>query len=194
MARLCHFTARPAPPCYNKPIAAKGEVSMKPKARSIAAFGLLSACALVLSLAERLLIPPLPVPGIKLGLANVAVLICLYAQGPRAALGLSVVRILLVATLYAGISTLLYSAAGGLLSFMVMWALRGGKRFGVPGVSVAGAVAHNIGQLGVAMLVVRTAGLIGYLPVLLVSACITGLVTGIAAQGVLRAIGTPNRI
>ncbi|MBO5564651.1 MAG: Gx transporter family protein [Lachnospiraceae bacterium] len=137
--------------------------------------------ALIFSYVEVLL-PFFPgLPGVKLGLANLVVLIALYRLGAKDAFLINLVRILLAGLLFAGAYGLLYSLAGGIFSFLVMVVLKNTGHFSVPGVSMAGGVAHNLAQLAVAMLMVQNVNLLFYYPVLVLSGIVTGILIGIGA-------------
>lgn len=160
---------------------------MKTKHLTLCAF--LTALALVLSIAEKWI--PLglivPVPGIKLGLANVVTLFALTTLRKREAVAILLCRVTL-ASLFAGsVTGFLFSLFGGMLALLVMaLLLRGeGRWFSLLGISVAGAAAHNIGQIGAAMLWLGTTDVLGYLPLLLVSSVPMGLLTGIVCRSVL---------
>ena len=149
---------------------------MKHSARTVATLGLCTAIAMVLAWLESLL-PPLAVavPGIKLGLPNIAIVFILYRFGWKEAAGVSFVRILAVSLLFGNVPTLLYSLAGGLFSLLGMAVLKKTNRLSTVGVSVAGGVLHNVGQILMAMLVMSTVGLGYYLIVL----CVTGIISGV---------------
>jgi len=157
-------------------------------ARSVARFGLLAAMALVLGYVERLLPAAAGIPGIKLGLANTVLLYAVYTMDKKSAALLMLVKVLLSGFLFAGLSGMLYSLAGGVLSLAAMLPLSGAKGVGVVGVSVAGAVCHNIGQIAVACLMVRPEAALSYLPILLASGVVTGILTGVVARLVLKAL------
>ena len=158
------------------------------KAREIARFGLLTAAALVLGYIERF-IPLAPgIPGIKLGLSNTVLLYAIYLMNWKSAICLMLLKVTLSGLLFSGISAMLYAFAGGALSLLVMVLLHRAKGFSIVGVSVAGAVVHNIGQIAVACLVVRTQALLGYLPVLLIAGVVTGVLTGMVARLVILAL------
>ena len=138
---------------------------------------------------ERALIPfQIGIPGVKLGLANIVIVIALYRMPAGEAYLLSVVRVVLSGFLFGNLMSILYSLAGGLLSLTVMWGLKHVKSVSVLGVSIAGGVFHNIGQLLAAALVVETYGVFSYVPVLLVSGLVTGLVIGLASGEMLKRI------
>lgn len=148
--------------------------------------------AMIFSYIEFLIPIPLPFPGIKLGLANLVIIIPLYLWGFTAAMGVSLLRIVLVAITFGNMATLLYSLAGGVLSLSVMALVRKIRFFSPVGVSVAGGVFHNLGQLLVAMLVVESIKLIYYFPVLLAAGGITGFFIGVLAAQVLERLRTES--
>ena len=154
----------------------------------VAYFGVFTALALMFSYIETMIPIQFGVPGIKLGLANIMIVIMLYKSSAREALLLSIVRIMLSGFLFGNLSSILYSIAGGLLSLGIMTLLKKQGGFSVIGVSVAGGVSHNVGQLIVAMLVVETYQVGYYFPVLLVAGVLTGLGIGVASQEVLKRI------
>jgi len=156
--------------------------------KEIARFGLLAAMALVLGYVDRM-IPIAPgIPGIKLGLANTVLLYAVYLMGPRSAALLMLVKVGLNGLLFAGPVAMLYSLAGGVLSLMAMLCLSRIRGMGALGVSIAGAVAHNLGQLAVACLMVTPQAALWYLPVLMISALGTGALTGLVARGAMAAL------
>ena len=159
------------------------------QARKLAMCAVLTALALGLSYAERFI--PLglvvPLPGIKLGLANVVTLLTLCLVGPGAAFSVLVARCFLGSLFAGSLSGLVFSLTGGLLAMGVMTLLRNSRRLSVYGVSVCGAAAHNVGQICAAMLVMKTTVVVSYLPLLLAAAVVSGLITGGAAAGVLKA-------
>ncbi len=150
------------------------------KAARIAQYGLLIALALALSYAESL-IPSAGIPGVKLGLPNLVVVFALYRLGTADAWALSLTRVLLSSVLFGNGASLAYSLAGAVLSLTVMCPLKRTGKFSETGVSVAGGVAHNIGQILVAVLLLETGRLVWYLPVLFVSGTAAGVVIGIVS-------------
>ena len=122
----------------------------------------------------------------KLGLANLLVVILLYKGCPRDALLLSVIRILLSGLIFGNMFSIFYSLGGGLLSLAVMVFLKKTGQFTVAGISIGGGASHNVGQLLVAMFVVQTYQVGYYLPVLLIAGVITGAVIGILSAEVLK--------
>ena len=154
--------------------------------KKTARYGLLIALAFLFSYIESVVMVPLPVPGIKLGLANLVVLAALYRMGNGPAALVSVVRVVLAGLTFNNAVMMLYSLAGCTLSLLVMILLKRTDRFGMAGVSVAGRVMHNVGQLLVAAAVVETSALLYYLPALLVSGCIAGIVIGAVGAEVVK--------
>ena len=148
----------------------------------VAYFGVFTALALMFSYIETMIPIQFGVPGIKMGLANIMIVIMLYKSSAKEALLLSIVRIMLSGFLFGNLSSILYSIAGGVLSLGIMTLLKKQGGFSVIGVSVAGGVSHNVGQLIVAMLVVETYQVGYYFPVLLVAGVLTGLGIGVASQ------------
>lgn len=154
----------------------------------VAYFGVFTALALMFSYVETMIPIQFGVPGIKLGFANIMIVIMLYKSSAKEALLLSIVRIMLSGFLFGNLSSILYSIAGGVLSLGIMTLLKKQGGFSVIGVSVAGGVSHNVGQLIVAMLVVETYQVGYYFPVLLVAGVLTGLGIGVVSQEVLKRI------
>ena len=157
------------------------------KSSKVAQYGLLIALALVLSWLESLL-PPLGVPGVKLGLPNLVVVFALYRLGAWDAWRLSIVRVLLASALFGSGVSLAYSLAGAVLSLAVMGPLKKTGKFSSVGVSVAGGVAHNAGQIMVAMALLETARLAWYLPVLWISGTVAGVLIGVVSGELVRRI------
>lgn len=157
------------------------------KASKVAQYGLIAALALVLSYLESL-VPSLGVPGVKLGLPNIAIVFALYRLGWRDACIISLVRVFLVFLLFGNGAGLAYSLAGAALSLSLMGLLKRTGRFSSVGVSVAGGVAHNAGQILVAMALLETSRLAWYLPVLWVSGTIAGVLVGIVSGGLVERV------
>ena len=153
----------------------------------IARYGLLIALAFIFSYIESVLVIPVPVPGIKLGLANVVVVVALYQMGNLSAVFVSVIRVLLTGLTFGNPNMMLYSLAGCSLSLLVMILLKKTGRIGILGVSLAGGVMHNLGQIAAAAFSLGNTAVFSYLPVLLVSGCAAGLAVGAAgAEAVKR--------
>lgn len=156
--------------------------------RKVAIFGVFTALALIFSYVELLIPINFGIPGAKLGLANLMTVLVLYKMGTKEALALSVTRIILSGFMFGNLFGILYSLAGGLLSFLVMVLLKRSDWLSVVGVSIGGGTAHNMGQLLVAMVVVQTYQVRYYLPVLLVAGEVTGLLIGLVSKEVLKRI------
>lgn len=149
---------------------------MKNKA---AYLGLLLAFALLLSYIEVLLPLQVGIPGVKLGLANLAVLLCLYLFTEKEAMLLSVVKAVLTGLLFGNLYMIIYSLAGAVLSCLVMAVMIRLGKWHVPVVSAMGGVMHNVGQLMVAYLTIQTYGILYYVPILLIAGLMTGLLIGV---------------
>ncbi len=144
---------------------------------------LLTAVALTIFMVEAQIPAPVPIPGIKLGLANIVTLYALFVLGPWDALGILLARILLSSLFAGNMMVLLYSLAGGLLCWAISCGLK--KIMTLRQIwlcSIFGAIAHNLGQMAVAVAITRTLGLLVYLPALMLSGVIAGAFTGWAAQ------------
>lgn len=150
--------------------------------RKVAFYGIFAALAILMGYVEAMLPSPVPIQGVKLGLANVIVLIALYFMGGKAALGINMIRVIISALLFNGFSGFLYSMAGAGASFIVMLLAKKIRSSSIIGVSVLGGVTHNIAQIAVAAAVLNTPGLLYYVPVLLISGTIMGVITGIVAK------------
>lgn len=161
--------------------------------KKTAILSMLTGFALMLSYVESL-IPLTPtIPGIKLGLANLAVVLCMELYGRRDALLVNLARVLLSSFLFGNMYVMLYSLAGALISFTAMAFSRKLNRFSLIGTSVCGGVFHNIGQLFVAMAVVHTVQILYYLPWLLIAGCVTGITIGFLASEVLKHVRIYDR-
>ena len=152
----------------------------------VAYFGVFTALALIFSYVESLLPFNFGIPGVKLGLANLIIVIALYKMRLYEAYLLSIVRVLLSGFIFGNYFSIIYSLAGGLLSLSVMALLKKKGKFSVLGISMAGGVMHNVGQLVIAMIIVETFSVIYYVPVLLISGLLTGMAIGIASVEMLK--------
>ena len=149
------------------------------KAKKAAFYGLFLALALVAGYIERL-IPFNPgIPGVKIGLANIVTMVLLYTMGWQAAVIVTTARILLSGILFGSGFAMVYSAAGAALSMLIMIILKRTGLFGAIGVSLAGGVFHNVGQILVAIAVLETRSLVYYLPVLILSGILAGILIGL---------------
>ena len=160
------------------------------KTKRLTLCAILVALAMALSYTERFI--PLqmvvPLPGVKLGLANIVTLMALYLLGPKAAFAILIPRCIFGAVFGGGITGLAFSLTGGILAMAVMVLARKIPIFSVYGVSNLGAAAHNIGQILAAMVLMNSRYIGAYLPYLLAVALFTGFATGAACAGVLRAL------
>lgn len=150
-------------------------------AARIVRYALLTALALVLSWLESIIPLPVTVPGMKLGLPNL-VIIMLYRMSLREAAVLSILRVFLVSMMFGNAYSLAYSLSGATLSMAVMAGLKRSVRFSILGVSIAGGVCHNLGQIFMAMAVLRTVQAAWYLPPLMVSGTLAGIAIGAAGD------------
>ena len=160
----------------------------KSSAQKVALYGVLIALAMVLSYVDMLIPLPVGITGVKPGLANLVVFLALYTMTAREALLISMVRILLVSITFGNGSAFLYSMAGGILSFLVMCIFQK-KDFLLPaGVSIAGGIAHNVGQLLMAAVILENGAVFTYFPVLLAAGCITGGIIGFLGEQIRKRI------
>ena len=156
--------------------------------KKIAYLGLFASVAIIFGYVESLIPFFAGIPGIKLGLANLAVLFILETYSWKEAALVSVVRIFVIGFLFGNLFSILYSLAGAALSLTVMTLIKKKSNFSMLGVSVAGGVSHNVGQLIVAAVIVENTSLLYYAPALLISGVVTGLVIGMLTREVLRCI------
>ena len=155
--------------------------------KRITRLALLTALALILFTVEAQIPPPVPIPGVKLGLANIITVYAMFRFGPRDTLLILLTRVLLGSFVTGAVSALIFSLSGGLLCYLVMLALRRvltERQIWVCG--VIGAVAHNTGQILACVAVYQTTAVLAYLPPLLLSGIVTGLFTGLAATYLLK--------
>ncbi len=160
-----------------------------PKTRKLALMALLTAIALTIFMIESQLPPPVPVPGVKLGLANIITLMTMLLLGRKEAGAVLTVRIIMGAVFSGSPASLLYSAAGGFLAYIVMCLTV--NRFSEKQlwiVSALAGVAHNAGQLLSCVLIVQTPGVLAYGPILAASGVISGCFTGFAAMYLLKSL------
>lgn len=160
--------------------------------RKISIYGLLVALAMVLSWIECRFGFTMMVPGMKLGLTNLVVLLALYKIGYKDAIIINFIRILLVSMTFGNMFSFLYSLAGGLLSGIVMIILKKTDKINLVTVSVVGGIFHNVGQIIVAMVVMNTVHIAYYLAVLWVSGIVAGVIIGILSAQIVRRIPELN--
>ena len=156
------------------------------KTRRLALSAMLAALALIFSYVEAMIPIPVPVPGIKLGIANLVIVMAIYKLGFRYAFTINCVRIVIAGLLFSGVFGMFYSFAGGILSIAVMYLLYRTGWFSMIGVSMAGGVAHNLGQLITACLIVSNVRLMSYFSILLFSGLFSGIAVGFLAALIYR--------
>lgn len=146
--------------------------------------------AILISLLELIIPIPIPVPGVKLGLANIITIIAIAFLDLKDVLVIVLLRCIVVAVLSKGITVLPFSLSGGLLSALAMWLVykKMPRLFSIKGVSIIGAITHNAAQLVVASVILGETVILYYLPILLISAIITGLITGTISELTVREI------
>lgn len=159
---------------------------MQLKSTKVAYFGVLTSLALIFSYVESLIPIQFGIPGIKLGLANLITIIALFRMSEKEAYLISVTRVILSGFMFGNLFAILYSLAGSMLSITMMIFFRKSEKFSIYGISMAGGVFHNVGQIIMAMLVIQSTTIIGYLPVLLIAGLITGLVIGVISNEMLK--------
>ena len=160
------------------------------KARKTAFLGIFTALAMILSYIEMQIPSFIAIPGIKLGLPNIAIIVVLYKSGWKEAVSINLVRVILVSILFGTVLSLLYSLAGAMLSLAIMILLKKIDKCSTVMVSVTGGICHNIGQIAVACFVLKTAELVYYLPVLLISGTISGVLIGLIGAQVVKKLNT----
>lgn len=162
---------------------------MRPATKRLAVLGLSTAVALILAYVEAML-PPLfnSIPGIKIGLPNIIIVFVLYRFGLREAATVSLVRMLAVSFMFGNMMALVYSLAGAFLSMLLMVILKKLNFLSVVGVSVAGGVFHNVGQILTAMLLLGTAELGYYLIILTITGTVSGIFVGLCGAIIVQRI------
>ena len=159
------------------------------KTKKICFMAVLTAIALTIFMIENQLPSPVPIPGIKLGLANTITLTAMAILGRKEAGAILAARIIMGAIFAGSPSTFIYSAAGGILAYIVMCVTIGLFKENQLWIdSALAAIAHNAGQLGACALIVKTPGIFAYAPILAASGVITGVFTGFAAIYLIRAV------
>ncbi|MBQ8054675.1 MAG: Gx transporter family protein [Lachnospiraceae bacterium] len=152
--------------------------SSSPAAKRVAISALFASLALIFSYIEAILPAAPGIPGIKLGIANLVVIIAMYRLDSRYALSINLIRIFLAGFMFSGLYGAVYSLCGCILSFAVMCLLKKSDAFSVVGVSMGGGVAHNIGQLSIAAILVSSPQIFYYLPILIISGTVSGILIG----------------
>lgn len=154
--------------------------------KKVAYFGVLLSLSLILSYVESLFPFGFGIPGVKLGLANLVTMIALFCLGARQATLLSVLRVVLSGILFGNVFAIVYSLSGAAFSLIIMILLKETKKFSVLGVSIAGGVAHNIGQIILATFLMENKAFFYYIPVLLIVGTVTGMLIGIGSNEVMK--------
>ena len=152
---------------------------MSNKTKKITMCGLMTALAMIFSYIETLIPIPLPIPGIKLGVANMAIIVVMFTIGYSEAVCVDILRVVLTAMMFGNFNSFLFSISGAVLSIVVMGILKKTNKFSEVGISVAGGVMHNAGQ---------TSAIAYYMPVLMISGIVTGIVIGIVAALIIKRV------
>lgn len=154
--------------------------------KKVPMLGMLISLALLMSYIENILPVSIGIPGAKLGLANIVIIIALYKAGAKQACFISIVRIILAGFLFGNMFSIVYSIMGAVFSLAAMILLKYKTDFSVYGISMIGGVMHNIGQIAAAMIVLESVELVFYLPVLIIVGTITGILIGIIGANILK--------
>ena len=149
------------------------------KTKKVAFLGLSIALAMILSFVESQIPALVAIPGIKVGLPNLVMVFLLYKVGWKETVIVSIIRVVLVSMLFGNVQTMAFSVAGAALSLTGMIILKKLNLFSCIAISVVGGVLHNVGQIIMACLITQTAGIVTYLPVLLISGTVAGVVIGL---------------
>lgn len=155
--------------------------------KRIAQIAVFTALALIFSYIEAIIPVSIPIPGVKLGITNIVIVTALYFFGIKEAVGISLIRVLLIGLLFGNVISLVYSFSGAVLSLAGMIICKKLK-LTIIGVSAIGGVLHNIGQLIAAVFVLRSAAIINYYPVLFVSGLLTGILIGIISYRIVKTV------
>jgi len=158
------------------------------KTRNVTLMAMTVAVAMILSFVESQIPAFVAIPGVKMGLANIAVVFALYKMGWKEAVGISLIRVFLVSLLFGTGASFFYSMAGAALSLVGMIGLKATGRFSAVAVSVTGGVLHNVGQIGMACLLLGTNAILYYLPFLFLSGILAGIVIGVVAAILVKRI------
>ena len=156
------------------------------KYKKTAVLGVCIALAMIFSYIELQIPSFVAIPGIKLGLPNIVIIIALYKFGWKEAVIINILRVLIVSVLFGTVLSLLYSIAGAVISLTILIILKKLSIFSTVLVSVFGAICHNIGQIAVAIFVLDTSELLYYLPVLLITGTVSGILIGLIGANVVK--------
>lgn len=163
------------------------------KTKKITIYGFFLGLALIFSYVEQLLPISFGVPGIKIGLANIITMLLLYFAGARGAILLSAIRIILAGILFGSVFSMVYSGAGAICSIAAMTICMKTDKFGTVGISLVGGIFHNIGQILLAAVILETAALVYYLPVLILAGLAAGILVGILSGILIKRLGSVIR-
>lgn len=158
----------------------------KTKKTTVMAFAI--ALAMILSYVESQIPTIIPVPGVKMGLANIVVVFTLYKLGAKQAIVISLIRVFLLALMFGSLVSMVYSIAGAVLSLLCMFILKKMDMFSTVAVSVVGGVMHNVGQIVMACIILSTDLIRYYLPFLMLSGILSGIVIGLVAAVIIKRI------
>ena len=161
---------------------------MKNRTRKLTVLAMTLSFALILSFVESRIPALVAIPGIKAGLANIAVIFALYKLGAREAVVVSLLRVMIVSMLFGSVASLIYSVAGAVLSLSIMILLKKLTPLSEVTVSVFGGVMHNVGQIAAASFMLSTNVVVYYLPFLLVSGTLAGIAIGVASALLIKRI------
>jgi len=156
--------------------------------KKLTLLALIISLGMILSYIESQIILPIPIPGIKVGLANIAVIFTLYKLGIKEAILVSIIRIIILSILFGNLVSLIYSLVGAILSLLSMTILRKTNQFSIVGVSIIGGVMHNVGQIIIASIMLETNVLTYYLPYLLIGGIGAGIVIGLIGAILIKRI------
>jgi len=156
--------------------------------KHIAVCGVFTALAMIFSYIEALIPIPIGIPGVKLGVANIAIIAVIYIIGDAEAILVNFLRIVLVGILFGSFYSFIFSLAGGMLSVILMILVKKTKKLSMVGVSIIGGVAHNVGQITAAVFLMDNVAIAYYLPVLMVAGVVTGIIIGYIGQLVTKRI------
>jgi len=161
---------------------------MNKKGKRVAVCGVLTTVALIFSYIEALIPIPIGIPGVKLGIANIAIIAVIYIVGDTEAIIVNLLRIVLTGILFGNFYSFLFSLVGGMLSVILMILVKKIKKLSMVGVSMIGGVAHNVGQIVAAVFLMDNTAIAYYLPVLIIAGVVTGIVIGYVGQLVTKRV------
>lgn len=161
-------------------------------AKNVSYIGVFTSIALILSYFERIIPSIIPIPGVKLGIANIIILICLYLLSNKDAFIVMLLKVILVSLLFTGITGFIYGAFGSLFSYISMLIFKKTNLFSIIGISIIGAVMFNVGQILASMIFIRNIYIFYYLPILIFFGLISGFLTGIISHYIINRLKMAN--